>query len=902
MPLPMDPAVESATLPSGAVCWARRHAYPPGSVALCLRVAVGSLCEAEDERGFAHLLEHLAFRGTAHFPPGALEAFFASLGTHLGRDHTAQTGLDQTTFTLVLPGASAPVVSRAMTCLADFAFRRRFSQEDLDSERRVVLEEMRSRSGFRARLRRDVLAALWPGSRAADRHPLGTEESLRAASLDRLEAFFRREFRPGRAAIVVVGDIDPKGVLESAALHFAGWPAGTGAPSSWSDPEPPEGALSLVVADSELREAEVGANWLVADEPCRDVAGLRAQVVESLGVWVLNRRLATAIQSGEAPLRFARAGVASLASGRAIASVTGAGEAGQAVSVARSLGGLIADQAGSVHAGEVELGARAALTEARQAVVAEPARDCRSVLADLVRSLPGGRTPCSREQRLEILKPLVGEITSEEVRATFAERFDVGRGLVVVALPDPLPPGDGAEVVGAFAPTSSAPVATRWAPARLERLAALPTSPGAVAARSDDPTGVRSAWLVNGVRVHVREMDERRGRVYVTATLAGGRIRETAPTWGLTSAAVQALAVPAARSVRSVEIRDFLAGKAVEFHAAADEDCLRLTLACDPDDVEVGFQLIRLLLAQPLLEVETLRRWREAQLSRWDETAASVELRVAERSLCLLSGGDLRFRFLDPDHVKGIDPVRAQTWLEELTGAGPLEVAVAGDLPASSTEDLALRYLGSLPARPRSDPRIDGLRELAVGIGPFDESIEVPGAPDRAVVTVGWRAEPWRDAARRMATQAAERILSSRLLREIRERRGLTYTPECSFSPSRAYPAASVLTVACYTATDRAGEAADAVRETARGLAEQGPTEEETAAARRQLSTVVERARRDPRYWSRALSELDFRGLSIAAMEAVPALVEALDETSIRDVLGTIASETRRMTVIGVPA
>lgn len=902
-PLPVDPGVENATLPCGTACWVKRHPHPSGSVALCLSFAVGSLCEEEEERGFAHLLEHLAFRGTADFPLGALESFFASLGTRLGREHTAETGLDRTSFTLVLPDASAPVVTRAMSCLAGFAFRRLWRQDHLDSERRVVLEEIRSRSGFRPRLRSRVLAALWPGSRAADRHPLGSEESLRAATVGRLETFFRREFRPERAAVVVVGDIDPRRTVDVAAQHFGGWPAGCGTPTSWSDPEPPRGVRSLVVADRELREAEIGAHWLIAAEPYVDVAGMRAEIVEMLGVWILNRRLATVIHRGEAPLRSARAGVAALTRGRAIASVTAAGDPAQAGKVVPALGGLIAEVAAAIHPGEVELALDGALTETRQGVVAEPARDCRSVLADLVRALGAGRPPCSREQRLHVLQDLLGGIDEEEVRATFADRFDVGQALVVAALPDP-PPSDlpcEAEIAGTFASPSAPRAAAAWAPVTPRRLVASPPPPGAVAESSEGAAGVRSMWLDNGVRVHMREMTERKDRVYVTATLVGGRIREAASTLGLTSAAVQALALPAARSVGSFEIRDFLAGKAVEFEALADEDCLKLMAVCDPDDLEHGFHLLHLLLTQPQLEVETLRRWREAQEARWREAAASIESQVAQRSLGLLSGEDPRFRFLDPEHVRAIDLARAQAWLERLVGSGPLEVALAGDVLASRAERLVVLYLGSIPSRPRRDGDLEGLRELHARGGPSDELVEVAGARDLAVVTVGWRAEPWRDAPRRLAMQAAERILSGRLLREIRERRGLTYTPECSFSPSRAYPAASVLTVACYTAVDRAGEAAAAVRETAEVLAEQGPGEEETAAVRRQLSRILERARRDPRYWSRAMSELDYRGLSVGALEKLPSLVESLDGAAIREGLETVIRESRRMTVIGVP-
>src|SRR5215475_10778218 len=104
--LPVDPALVMGTLPNGLSYVIRQHKNPEGRVAIWLHVSSGSLNETESTRGLAHYLEHMAFNGTANFPPGAVIPFFQSLGLSFGRDQNAFTGFDQTTYQIALPGGS----------------------------------------------------------------------------------------------------------------------------------------------------------------------------------------------------------------------------------------------------------------------------------------------------------------------------------------------------------------------------------------------------------------------------------------------------------------------------------------------------------------------------------------------------------------------------------------------------------------------------------------------------------------------------------------------------------------------------------------------------------------------------------------------------------------------------
>jgi len=68
--IPRDAGWQFGELPNGLRYAVRNNGVPPGQVSIRVRMDVGSLFETEKERGFAHLLEHLTFRGSEHIPDG----------------------------------------------------------------------------------------------------------------------------------------------------------------------------------------------------------------------------------------------------------------------------------------------------------------------------------------------------------------------------------------------------------------------------------------------------------------------------------------------------------------------------------------------------------------------------------------------------------------------------------------------------------------------------------------------------------------------------------------------------------------------------------------------------------------------------------------------------------------
>src|SRR3954469_5220353 len=219
--VPFDAAVRTGKLPNGITYFVRKNARPANRVLLRLAVKTGSLDEADDQQGLAHVVEHMAFNGSAHFKPGELIAYFESTGTRLGPHVNAYTTFDETVYLLDLPSDKPEIVEKGLTAFADFAGGLTLDPKEVDKERGVVVEEWRGGLGAGSRIQDKQIPIIFYKSRYADRVPIGKPEIIRNAKVERLRDFYDTWYRPERIAVVAVGDIDPAAMQASITSTFS---------------------------------------------------------------------------------------------------------------------------------------------------------------------------------------------------------------------------------------------------------------------------------------------------------------------------------------------------------------------------------------------------------------------------------------------------------------------------------------------------------------------------------------------------------------------------------------------------------------------------------------------------------------------------------------------------------
>src|SRR3954470_11755111 len=251
--IPFDAAVRRATLPNGLTYYIRQNTRPANRVLLRLAVKTGSLDEADDQQGLAHMLEHMAFNGSTHFKPGELVSYFESTGARLGPHVNAQTGFEDTIYMLDLPSDKPEIVQKGLTAFADFAGGLTLDPKEIDKERGVVIEEWRGGLGAGSRVRDKQIPVLFYHSKYADRLPIGKPDILRSFPPARLKAFYDTFYRPDRMAVVAVGDMDPQKLEDIIKAAFGGLAPRAPAPPARAVTVPlHEETLISVVSDPEV--------------------------------------------------------------------------------------------------------------------------------------------------------------------------------------------------------------------------------------------------------------------------------------------------------------------------------------------------------------------------------------------------------------------------------------------------------------------------------------------------------------------------------------------------------------------------------------------------------------------------------------------------------------------------
>ena len=118
-----DPAWRFGTLPNGLRYAVRRNALPAGQVSIRIRIDAGALHEEDDERGWAHFVEHMLFRGTESYPDRRARQIWQELGASFGSDSNALTDATDTVYQLNLPHAERAPLDTSLAVLAEMMSR-----------------------------------------------------------------------------------------------------------------------------------------------------------------------------------------------------------------------------------------------------------------------------------------------------------------------------------------------------------------------------------------------------------------------------------------------------------------------------------------------------------------------------------------------------------------------------------------------------------------------------------------------------------------------------------------------------------------------------------------------------------------------------------------------------------
>lgn len=148
-----------------------------------------------------------------------------SIGVKFGAHLNAYTSFDETVYILPIPSDDPEKLEKGFQIIEDWAHNALLTDEEIDNERGVVLEEYRLGKGANERMMQKYLPKMMYGSMYAERLPIGTKENLETFDYESIRRYYKDWYRPDLMAVMAVGDVDVATLEAKIKEHFGKIPS-----------------------------------------------------------------------------------------------------------------------------------------------------------------------------------------------------------------------------------------------------------------------------------------------------------------------------------------------------------------------------------------------------------------------------------------------------------------------------------------------------------------------------------------------------------------------------------------------------------------------------------------------------------------------------------------------------
>ena len=870
--IPLDPNVRTGVLPNGLRYYIERHPFPAKRAELRLAVNAGGIQEDDDQKGMAHLIEHMGFNGTRNFRKNELIDYLRSVGVRFGADLNAFTSWDETVYMLQIPTDSARLVDRGMLVLADWAHGSLMDSTEVANERGVVVEEWRGGQGAFGRMRRKIEPIMFKGSKYAVRDVIGTDTSIMSATPALLKRYVDDWYRPDLQAVVVVGDIDVARIEALIRQNFSSIPRRTNPRARTSEPLPDNRApLVAIASDKEAPSASVELYFKQPRMRVATVADYRERMIGNLFSAMLRSRLTELSQKPDAP--FANASVFRGSFTRStdafILFATPKDNASD-----RALEAMLTEVRRVREHGylrtELDRAKAAALRSAEAAYADREKRLSSAIVNQYVFHFLDDQVVPGPEIAFRLAQQLLPTITLQEVNA-LAQAWITDHNRVVVSM-SPEKAGlripTEAELLAALDRANSAPVTAYVENLSTEPLVPRLPAPGRVVGEKKRADIGTTEWtLSNGARVIVKPTDFRADQVLFSAFSPGGRslLADADVMTAQMSGAIASAA--GAGNFNRADLTKRLAGKvATLFPPTVGESFETLQGQASPKDIEALFELVHLTFTAPRLDTASFQAWMNQQRAFLANRGASPEASFFDTVSVTLSGHSRRARPVTLETLGEIRPDRAhQVFKERFSNAGDFTFIFVGAVDLATLKPLAERYLGSLPSTGTKEMWRDAGIKPPTGV---IEKVVRKGTEPKSMSQTIFTGPFQYTEQNAFALAALIEVMRYKLIETLREGMSGTYSPGIGGTATKIPRQEYRITVSYGSSPENAERLHKATLAIIDSLKNLGPTQADIDKVREQMLRNREVVMKQNPFWATNIQSREQTGDDLAALLA----------------------------------
>jgi zinc protease len=754
-----------------------KNRYPEERIVTALNFEIGSAFEEENERGLAHFLEHMAFRGSQHFSTGEIIERMQKLGIAFGHNLNAYTSFLSTCYELNLPNDKSETVDTAFLALRDFCDKLTISESDVNQERGVILAEKRDYNNVSMRLTKKSFKFLLDGTVLPYRFPIGKTDVIERASPTTIRHFYEKWYSPEKMFFVAVGNIDVKKFEEHIRNTFQNLKPR--APQSFAlDPLKIQRRKFFYFSDPDLSETTVDITLPFPDPFSSDTyEARRHQMILDVILNVLKERLLDKRSAN--PSLFANLDMACTSDFLKTKYSMFCAEITCEYKNWTTCLPLLEQELRKIYQygiSEAELQRQKEyfINATERDMLAAETRHSSGLVAKLIHCHNNKLYLMSPKDLCALVKQLNDEITAEDCQKEFAK---IWQNIYISVASDHSIDGGKQTIETIFNQSEQLPVLSNereilgnFAYENFDTPYRAIVQQNAV-----EDLGITQLTLANGIEINLKPTDFRQNQIQCALTIGHGIMTAYPyPNPGVFLVTNHTFLKSGLQKNPWKELSKLLASKCISVDFSIDERSFTFSVICDKKNLPLGLQLMTAYLSDPGFEERALGEARETIKPIYQDRSKSPASVIADQYRKFIMGNNFIVGLPEEKIVFSTQMDDVKNLLLPVFQKEAIELSIVGDFDPAMTIQNIQNTFGSLPLRSPSArdaqnvthfPPIteksfpftgDEKRTLSILSFLTDDENNVPD--DRCLITLG-------------------EIIGDRLRNQIRKEKGKIYSP-----------------------------------------------------------------------------------------------------------------------------
>ena len=890
-PIPTDPNVKMGTLKNGLKYYVQNNPKPENKVELRLVVNAGSILEDEDQLGLAHFMEHMNFNGTKNFKKNDLVDYLQSIGVKFGAHLNAYTSFDETVYILPIPSDDPEKLEKGFQIIEDWAHNALLTDEEIDNERGVVLEEFRLGQGANERMMQKYLPKMMYGSMYAKRLPIGTKENLETFKYESLKRFYKDWYRPDLMAVVAVGDIDVETLEEKIKSHF----------EHIKNPKKPkerqvfdlpnhEETFVAIETDKEAPFSNVRIMFKdkINAKPDVTYSDYRKSLVENLFSQMINNRL-DEIRNGENPpfvYGFTYYGGTYARTKNAFQSSAMTSPTGQ-LDALKTL--LVENERVRQHGffvGEFDRAKKDLIANMERAFKDKDKMESERIVGRYVNNFLENSPIPSIDWRFDFMKSQLPNITLEEVNALIQSYIKEDNRVVILTGPekDDIEKVTEKQVLDLLESVKSMdlkPYEDKEVASSL--ITNLPKKGSIVKTETNEELGTKTLHLSNGATITYKITDFKNDEILFDAFSYGGTSLYTDEEYKATVNANGGLSEAGVNGFNKVDLSKMMSGKIANVRLSIGTYSEGFSGNTTPKDLETLFQLTHLYFTSLNKDEKAFKSFAEKQKAFLGNLLSSPQFYFQDQLSQFIYGKSPRYTgFPTAEDMDNANyDLAYQKYKERFADAGDFNFYFVGNIDEKKFEEYCASYLASLPSTGSNEMyKVSDFRPLT---GSHEKIIE-KGEDPKSSVRITYHGPTTYDKKEAHAFKSLAEVLSIKLIEKLREEEGGVYGAGASASISDMPYDWYRFNISFPCGPENVDKLRAATLKEVDRLIKEGPTEKDLAKVKEAQILEYKEDLKTNRFWLNQLKDADYQKKDAENILKFEEAVNSLTAKDLQDV------------------